>query len=280
MQMISLLYGIGIGEAKMNDGWVAWAAILGAAAWIPQVVTFLFRMFAKPSLQFLPSSTVEIGYTSYGPILNPGFAISTKRKDALIEKIKLLLRHEDGDEHELQWQFLSEPQYEIESSTGEIQTSRKNQPVAGLKVTTAVLIDRKIGFQDVGFINRRMEIYNRLLEKEEHVRKVKPDGFPELLFEEKEWTDIENFIRDEFYWKAGKYTLTLMAYETSKKRPYVESYVFEMTRTQIEILARNVEITQQAMKYQYLYNAHKAGAPLKFIWAWITPFIIRQTNRH
>lgn len=47
--------------------WIGWVAIIGAAAWVPQVIFFLYNFFAKPKLKFIPQSTIEVGYSSLGP---------------------------------------------------------------------------------------------------------------------------------------------------------------------------------------------------------------------
>jgi len=255
---------------------IGWAAILGACAWIPQLIIIIYYFFVKPKLRFSPGPTVEVGYSQYGPILNPSFGISTSRKNALIEKIELKVIHESGTKREFIWQFLSEAPSEMETSTGESQLYRRTQPVTALKVTSTTIIGTKIGFQDNAFIEKKTSIINKLIKKDEHIKKKRPQEYPDALFKEIEWTDVENFIKNEFYWKAGKYQVFLKAYHTSSRKPHIECYTFSLIQTYIDRLERNIEITINSLKNIFLFDAKIIPSLPKPTWNWINPLIQRQ----
>lgn len=255
---------------------IGWIAILGACAWIPQLIIIIHYFFVKPKLHFFPGPTVEVGYTHLGPILNPSFGISTSRKDALIEKIELEVIHKSGAKREFIWQFLSEAPSEMETSTGETKLYRTTQPVTALKVTSTTLKGTKIGFQENSFIEKKTSVFNKLVEKVEHIKKKRPKEYPDALFKEIEWTDVENFIKNEFYWKAGKHQVFLKAYHTSSKEPHVECYAFSLSQTYIDRLERNIEITINYLKSTFLYDAKIIPSPPKPNWNWINPPIKRQ----
>lgn len=111
--------------------------------------------------------------------------------------------------------------------------------------------------------------------KEEHLRKTRPDEFPIPLFSEPEWTDLENFIKNEFYWKVGKYEISLKAYEVSLKKPHIEHFTFELNQAYVDRLERNIEITKQSIKDTFLFAAKKIPSLPKFEWAWVYPTITR-----
>src|SRR5437867_4178650 len=85
-----------------------WVAIVGAAAWIPQVLGWAARKLTEPSLRLVTGIAPEIGYTSFGPIFNLTCAISAERKDAIIERVSCTLEHERGQRLRLSWARLSE----------------------------------------------------------------------------------------------------------------------------------------------------------------------------
>ncbi len=45
-------------------------AAIGAAAWLPQIISWVSAISTKPRLRFVPEETSEIGYTFFGPIFN------------------------------------------------------------------------------------------------------------------------------------------------------------------------------------------------------------------
>ena len=64
-------------------------ACLGAAAWIPQIITWGYKAITKPVLTITPDRTVSIGHTILGPIFNLRLSINVDKKDTLIDFIEL-----------------------------------------------------------------------------------------------------------------------------------------------------------------------------------------------
>lgn len=257
----------------MGISFIDLAAILGAAAWIPQ----LSKLLVKPRLRFMPAPTVEIGYSYFGPIVNPTFSISSSRKDALVERLELLITHDSGAQCLFVWQFTSEIPFQTESSSGEIQILKKEQTATALKIPQQILIDKKIGFQTPSFLRERVEIETKLQEKEEHLRKIALPNLPNSLFAEKEWTDIERFIKNNFFWRQGKYTIELRAYEGSRKSPYKDFFSFELSQVQIQILERNIDITIKSITNMYKLKYFPTQQLPKMTWNWVSPAIKRKT---
>ena len=118
-----------------------WIAIVGAAAWVPQLVGWIVRRLATPRIRVIPGRSPEIGYTSFGPIFNLPCAISVARKDAIVERITATVTHQNGQSTEFRWTSLSETFSQVRSAEGLTEVGR-NQPAVALKVSTLVL---KIG---------------------------------------------------------------------------------------------------------------------------------------
>ena len=256
--------------------WVGWVAIIGAGAWIPHIIYFIYNKFVNPKLNFIPESTIEVGYSFYGPILNPAFAISTARKDALVEKIKIKMIH-DGtkEEHEFIWQYLDEKGFEGMSTKGEKIELRKTQSAIALKIGVVGLIEKKVLFNDIAFLQKRLELENALYEQEDFLKRTRSEEYPGCIFMTREYTDLIDFIRTSFYWKEGEYKLYLYAYEISSKSPHIEEYSFNLKRIDIDKLERNIEITQKFVKSSIEFRAGTINTFPYYYWNWAYPTINR-----
>lgn len=258
--------------------WVSWLALIGAGAWIPHVLYFIYKIVSKPSLKFIPEPTIEIGYTSFGPILNPSFAISSSRKDALIEKLKIEIIHEPTNEkHEFTWQFLEEKGFQGTSSKGEMVEMRKSQSATALKIGIVGLVEKKIFFQDVSFLQDKIEIDNLLAEQEEYLKKANPENYVEDTIKSKQFIDLLEFLKKNFYWKEGRYVFYLYVYEITLKKPHVENFSFHLSKTEVDRLERNIEIARNFQKYTIQFKAGQADLS-PFFWNWVNPKIERINN--
>lgn len=56
------------------------AAYIGAAAWAPQIGSWMYGWLVKPRVQILPERMVEVGFTTLGPIFNIRLALSASKK--------------------------------------------------------------------------------------------------------------------------------------------------------------------------------------------------------
>ena len=117
-------------------------AYIGAAAWLPQIGKWIYNSVAKSKLKIVSAPTVEIGYSTFGPIVNLTVAISVECRDALIEKITLKATHKKGEERHLTWKWLNGKQHQIQSATDAIAEVSKNQPAVALKVSTLSLAEK------------------------------------------------------------------------------------------------------------------------------------------
>ncbi len=75
------------------------AAFVGAAAWAPHLWNMVRSYLIKPLVIFIPESSVQIGFTTLGPIFNLNMAIGIEQKDAILDGIYITIKHENGDNH-------------------------------------------------------------------------------------------------------------------------------------------------------------------------------------
>src|SRR5262245_57241996 len=148
------------------------AALVGATAWVPQIATWLYRAAVRPRIAIVAAATASVGYTTYGPILNVMIALSCSRKDAIVERIRLLIQHENGRQIDLTWMRLSETFSQIRGPAGEITEVSKDQPAIALKVGTLAVVEKIIGFQDVTFQRNALAEINDLVAAATHLDRM------------------------------------------------------------------------------------------------------------
>jgi hypothetical protein len=242
-------------------------AYIGAAAWLPQIISWIYKAISKPSLKFISSPTLELGYTTLGPILNLTSSISASKRDALIDKITLEVVHEKGETRLLTWSFLNEKQQEIRNYRGETAEITKNQPAIALKVPTITLAEKLIGFQDLEFQAKFKLHTNKLLELESFLKKESPDTAVKL-FTSKEFRDFLDFFKNQMYWKEGEYELSVVIHEVRLRNPYIERFSFSLTKTDVERLTENCSKLEKDAKNFLNVSSEDSDLPK---WNWVYP---------
>lgn len=242
-------------------------AYIGAAAWLPQIISWIYKIVSRPRLKLISSPTLELGYTTFGPIINLTCSISAERKDALIDKIELELEHEKGEKRRLTWSFLDEKQHEIRYYKGETAEISKNQPAIALKVPTIALAEKKIGFQDLEFQTNFKLHVNKLAELQSFLKK-KNSSPVENLFVSKEFSDFVEFFKNQMYWKVGVYNLSVYIREVMLRHPYVERFCFTISNNEIERLQENCLELEKDVKMNLGVSAEESEHPK---WNWVYP---------
>ena len=248
-----------------------WAAIIGAAAWVPQIIGWLYQAFTGPRLRVIPSEAPEIGYTSYGPIFNLTCAISVSRKDAIIERLVARLRHERGQVIELHWSTLDEALSQVRGADGFAEVS-KHQAAIALKVSTLLLTEKKIGIQDPTFFSDAQQF---LMEFHAHLNQVRRvNGNLNEVLLSRQFRDLVAYGMERFPWQQGRYTVELEFRMVGLRRPTIERLSFVLTQAQIETLHQNLELLRDVLAEIIL----PPPAPVIHQWFWVYPRFERRTN--
>jgi hypothetical protein len=249
------------------------AAYIGAAAWAPQIINWVYRKFSKPALELIPSPTLEMGYNLLDPIIDLTCSISSQKKDALISKMYIEVKHEKGEIRELTWKFLNEIQQQIRSDTGATAEISKNQPAVALKVPTISLVEKIIGFQDLEWSRKFRDHFDKLREFQNFEKKGKDDVSDEVIHS-KEFNDLLEFFKSAMYWKEGQYLLLVHLKEVSLRKVVTREFKFEVSKIDAEKLNQNTSYLEKGIKL-YL-NPPKADeekveiAPFNWIYPEIT----------
>lgn len=247
------------------------AAFIGAAAWLYPISVFIKKIFTKPKIKLVPIDTIELGYATSGPIINMQCAIMTEKEDAIIERIEFELTHEDSAVHNLIWKTLDEIQFEVRSFTGEGGTIGRTQSAIVLKVSTTMLSEKKIGFQDPKFHEQSQNYTSKLVEQFSHLRKTEiPDPF-NVLFQTKEFTDLNTYFKNGMYWRVGKYNLKISIFIIASNKPFTEFYSFSLDNNNIESLKMNTEFLELSIRNLIAPFMEEKQAYPQVIWSWVYP---------
>ena len=74
-------------------------AILGALAWLPQILSWIYNWLKKPKISIYHEGEAEVGYIKNGNVFNLRFSFLARDKHALIDDIELVLTDKDGAHH-------------------------------------------------------------------------------------------------------------------------------------------------------------------------------------
>ncbi len=223
------------------------AAYVGALAWLPQVGSWIYKAAVKPDMEIVFGIPPEIGYTTFGPILNLSCAISVKRVDAVVRKIEMQIEHEKGQISQLNWATLNETFSEITSLTGEKAEIAKRQSAIALKVPTISLAEKVIGFQDPEFTSETRRLENKTIDASDHIKRTHPADFRQKTFEAREFGELCEFYKKNFCWQQGKYKGLLRVYLTASNTPSLHNFEFCLEAYQIERLKQNLDQIKQVL---------------------------------
>lgn len=219
-----------------------WAAYIGAAAWLPQIVSWIYARAVTPKVRIIPERSVQLGYTIYGPIFNLRVSISTDRKDAIVENLEVDLAHEDGSKHTFRWSGLRETFSEVMDSEGNRQSIiEKDQPAIALKVSTAILAEKFIRFQNQAWHNEHNPLFDSLLSHYNYLKSSNPE-YRQAALTSKEHHSLFEFYKRGFWWKAGRYEATFRIQSPNNAALSTETFVFFVSQFDVDSMRANIDM--------------------------------------
>lgn len=252
-------------------------AIIGALSWLYPIGFLIYSLVVKPRIRISPAETIQIGYTTLGPVLNIQCAISSERKTALVERIEAKIKHEKGDSHVLTWKFLDETQSVLIPLSGEGGGTVSRHDVAiALKVDTTGLSLKNIGFQDDEFHQRSNKVAQPLYAIINFLHKEDSSNFNEEFLKSKEYNAMVEFFKNNNYWQSGKYVLELHAHVVSLSDPHVERFEFQLMQHEIDNLKKNIDLFDTGVRQLLIptSDSEDKKSPVE-TWNWVNPKITR-----
>lgn len=232
------------------------AAFVGAAAWLPQAITWIYKAATRPTLAVLPDAAAEIGFTSYGPIFNVRLALAVDKKDIVITKLSIKLVHENGERRELSWRGMTETLSSIRDKSGIQQgVFEKEHPAIALKVNTAGLVNQYFRFQEDRFHGHVEPVQQAAVEHLDYLRSSDED-YHDVFLRSERFRELVDACKGSFWWQAGKYRMTFEVESTQKPKMARNTLAFSLKKADVDALRGNLEI----LEANYEHNL-KFGLP-------------------
>lgn len=240
-------------------------AILGALAWLPQIISWLYHWLKKPQLKVFNEDVAEVGFIKFGNAFNIRLSFLARHKNALIDNMELIVKDKDGATHNFKWIWYSETFYEFQAVTGNAIMAKKQQAIA-INAYKDVLIEKFVGFQLNTFLETRKNLVYKLNSFIENQRSV-GDVDVETIRRSKEYNDILRLYRSSMLWKAGDYSATCKIHLADTKEYLEHSFKFTLSDIEIESLRKNIDFAEKVLSSDFLDKEQQ----LEGNWFWATP---------
>lgn len=241
-------------------------AILGALAWLPPVIILIRNQFIVPNILIKNEREFEIGYTTFGPIINAQLAFLSDNKKALIEKIEIDLTHESNDTHKFTWDWFEEILYEVNIPNTGIMPTRKNQKAIAINLKKEELTDKKIGFQQDKFKSEQKKLIQNTVEEAINLEKAEKPITD--LKSQKNYNDLINHYQHSFNWKTGNYTIKIKVKASSINKLFDKTLSFKLTALEVNNLQSNIDLCKSEIERSFI-DFEKESVQ----WKWIYPTI-------
>lgn len=251
------------------------AAYIGAAAWAPQIITWIYKALIRPKLRVIPNQFGEVGFTNYGPIFNVRVAFFVKNRDLIIDGIDITLRHTDGESHEFRWAGLGETISEITDSSGNKQIVSKDQTPIAIKVGTDSLLEKLTRFQEPRFHDADGETTRKLVSHFNFLKNRDPQDFVHQVLRSKEFFDVVAQRQKWFWWKPGRYEVTLKPTSPQKFTLEEATFAFELTAVDVDSLRKNIPLIKTEVSNIIMSNVPDSR-PEPLTWQWANVRMIRK----
>lgn len=242
-------------------------AILGALAWLPQIISWVYNWMKKPKLTIYHDGEAEAGYIKNGNVFNLRFSFLAREKNALIDDIELLLVDKDGASHNLKWMWYSETFYELQGPAGN-STMAKQQNAIAINVFKEVLVEKFIGFQSVSFLEKRKQLAYKLSTLIENQR-INGDINIDIIRCSQEYNELIRLYKNSFLWKPGEYSATAKVHIADTNEIIEHNFSFALSELEVDTLHKNIEFTKSILDYEFIDSSKE----LNGAWLWAKPNI-------
>lgn len=240
-------------------------AILGALAWLPQIISWVYHRLKKPTIKVFNDNIAEVGFIKFGNAFNIRLSFLARYKNALIDNIELIIKDKNGATHNLKWIWYSETLYELQAVTGNAIMAKQQQAIA-INAYKDVLIEKLVGFQSESFLETRKNLaykLNTFIENQKSVGEIDV----ETIKRSQEYNDILRFYKSELFWISGDYSVICKIHIVDKKEPIEHLFNFTLSDIEIETLRRNIEFSEKVLALEF-FNKEQT---LEGNWFWATP---------
>ena len=242
-------------------------AILGALAWLPQIISWIYNFMKKPEISIYHDGEAEVGYTKNGNVFNLRLSFLARYKYALIDNIELLLIDKDGAHHTLKWMWYSETFYELQGPGGNATMARQQNAIA-INAFKDVLIEKFIGFQSINFLEKRKELAYKLTTFVEN-HKTNGDININNIKNSHEYNELIRLYKNSLLWKSGSYSAVAKIHIADTNETINHCFSFRLSDLELDTLNKNIEYVKSIIDYEFIgIDKELTGA-----WLWAKPTI-------
>ncbi len=243
-------------------------AILGALAWLPQIISWVYNWLKKPKVSIYHDGEAEVGFIKNGSAFNIRLSFLSRDKHALIDNIELFITDKDGAQHILKWMWYSETFYEVLSPTGN-STMAKQQNAIAINAFRDVLIEKLIGFQSISFHESRKQLAYKLTS---FIENQKSNGDLDIatIKRSNEYNELLRLYKNSLIWKPGEYSCITKIHIADTNEIIEHKFKFRLSDIEIETLNKNFESVTNGIDIEFI----DANLPFNGNWLWAKPSII------
>lgn len=242
-------------------------AILGALAWLPQIISWIYNWMKKPKISIYHDGEAEVGYIKNDNAFNLRFSFLARDKHALIDDIELVLIDKDGAHHTLKWMWYSETFYELQGPGGNA-TMAKQQNAIAINAFKDVLIEKFIGFQSVAFLEKRKQLAYKLTTFIEN-QKINTNVDVDAIKCSNEYNELIRLYKSSLFWKAGDYNAVAKIHVADTNEIIEHSFNFRLSELEIDTLNKNVEFAKSVIDCEFVDSSKQPTGT----WLWAKPTI-------
>lgn len=242
-------------------------AVLGALAWLPQIIKWVVNLIRKPKLKIIGDNEAQVGYIAFGSVLNVDLSFISKYKSSLIEDIDLEIKDKNNSTYILKWAWYGETYYELKAPFASATMGKQQKAIAFVSYKD-VIIEKLVGFQSVDFRERKKELINKinqLLENQKYTGEIDAD----VIKRSSEYVDLMRLCDESLIWKKGDYTASCRVYISGQKLPFTYEFDFTLTETDVNNLKSNIKLAKLIIEKSYFPDENK----IEDNWLWANPAI-------
>lgn len=252
------------------------AAVVGALAWVPPIFVAVRGWMTTPQVRVITQPLPEIGFTTFGVILNLRVALTVTHKDIVITGIRLKISHESGEQIFLSWRGIVQRMGTMNYPQVGAVPFEKELNVLAMKVSLKDVEERFIRFQNIDFLQHKTELEAITLKTMAHLRQTESFDGPSFL-KNQEMGDLYSYIKQSFSWKPGGYRLQVLLESPDAFTVLDDEYVFTLSPLQVQNLANNLRYIEQYYANEVLPpKAGEQSTPIE--WSWVYPEMPKVTG--
>lgn len=248
--------------------WTLIISIIGAAAWLPPLLSLVKKWLTKPALIITPSNQCLVGFAELGPIINIKMAITADNESILIDRIEFELSHDSGAKQLFRWHEVAEVRGQM------IVPGVSNQPVIQESEAIAIKI-LSTDFKDI-LLKNRLEEHSEGLRKyddefnKERRRLSNNNQYDPLSFyASKTVQDMQAFMQSQMIWKKGQYRVRFLVHTRSEVNLHVPELIFSLSGDDIVLMQANSDNLPRLLKNICLMGTPSADQVQSLDWHWL-----------